>query len=174
MRRSAFARRRRRFANKPTPKARAIAACAGSRCSGSDGIAIFGATSVQTGMRRGTAVASRPGSCGPRRAITRDICDGCRTTAALSAARGSPRTRRSITACRCSRSGATRRGPGEPGRRCWPIGACPTCRSSIDPLMWRNAGWNRRHARGCDKPDAQNATPAARMRALPQLRDSHS
>ena len=78
---------------------------------------------------------------------------------ALSPARGSPRTRKSITACRCSRSGAAASGQSEPGRHCRSIGACLICRSSTDPPTWRNAGWNRRRARGCGRLKPQNATP---------------
>ena len=102
-------------------KVRAIAACAGRRCSGLDGIAICGATSVRTRTRAGMPAASRPGSFGRRRATTFGTCGACRSTAVPLPAGGSAKTRRSITACHCSRSGAMPSGPGgrdELGPRC--------------------------------------------------------
>jgi hypothetical protein len=58
-----------RFANRPTRRAPAIVACAGSPYFGSAGIATFGATGAQIRTLHGTVVALRLGTYGLRRAI---------------------------------------------------------------------------------------------------------
>jgi hypothetical protein len=64
---------------------------------------------------------------------------------------GYSRMPRSITTFPCSRSGTTI-AIGR-GLHCWPSGASRTCRSSIDPLMWRSA--LKRQASAGSEPSRQ-------------------
>jgi hypothetical protein len=116
--------------------ARASAACAASQSINSAGMSICGAR-AGTSARAGMAPASLPGSSGMRQASRRRCYGGCRRAAAATRAAAFGKTRRSITACRFTGSGASIALPRGP--TCSATGVCRICKSSIATRTFSNA-----------------------------------
>ncbi len=132
----ASASRPRRIASRNSRAARASAASAASRSIASAGTATFG-TPDQTAAPNGTPPASRRGGCGTRRAIMTGSCAAC--SGSLRADRRAALEDRGDRSPRSAVPGLAGAARHTLARAACPIGARPTCRSSIATCTPRSA-----------------------------------